>query len=394
MAKFYYEFFNPVKILSGHKALDNLPSELEIYNARRPMILTDTGVSRAGLVDLVLNAFAESGITVGVLYDQIPPDSDVVLVNQLATLFKQHECDSIVAVGGGSVIDTAKGINIVVTEESDDLLKFMGAEVLRKTMKPLIVVPTTSGTGSEVTCIAVISDHTRNIKLVFSSQYLLPRAAVLDARMTMTLPPKMTAATGMDALTHAIEAYICIQKNPMSDAYAWQAVRLISQNLLRVVTDGKDAEARLAMANGSTMAGIAFSNSMVGMAHSFGHACGSVCQLPHGVAVNIFLPHALEYNLGAAGEAIGELLLPLAGDEAYARTPKAQRPDCAIAEVRRLQAAMLSMTGLPVTLEAAGVAYDALPAIAAAALDDGSAIMNPVDFSLEEAVQFLERAYR
>ena len=216
----YYEYYNPVKILSGRQALDNIPYELENLGCRRPIIITDKGIVEAGLVKTVLNAWAGSDLVVGALYDETPPDSSNVVVNQVAEIYRRNNCDSIVAVGGGSVLDTAKGVNIVITEETDDLMRFIGAERLRKKMRPFIAVPTTSGTGSEVTMVAVIANLEKKCKMAFTSYMLFPDVAVLDPRMTMTVPPHITAATGMDALTHAVEAYSCLQKNPLSDGYA------------------------------------------------------------------------------------------------------------------------------------------------------------------------------
>lgn len=389
----YYEFHNPVKIISGHKALDNLPYELSQLEARRPLLITDQGIVRAGLVKHVLRALAESEITIGALYDQVPQDSSLEVVNELAQLYNQQRCDALIAVGGGSVMDTAKGVNIVITEKTDDLLKFAGADVLEKAQKPLIVIPTTAGTGAEVTNVAVIADPARNLKMIFTSQHLLPKLAILDSRMTMTLPPHITAATGIDALAHAIEAYTCLQKNPLSDAYAWTAIKLISENLLTVVENPQHKAGRLALANAACMAGAAFSNSMVGMVHSLGHATGAVSHVPHGVAINVFLPHVLEYNLAQVAATIGELLLPLAGAEQYAKTPAAQRPQETIAAVRRLQQALHARTQLPHTLQAAGVERDLLPEIAKAALNDGSITANPVEMEYADAIKVLERAY-
>jgi alcohol dehydrogenase len=389
----YYEFFSPVKICSGHKALNNLPFELDQMKAKHPLIITDQGVLKAGLVQQVVDTFADSGIEIAALFDQVPPDSSSKVVNEVAQLFRARGCDSIVAVGGGSVIDTSKGVNIVVTEETDDLLKFAGAEMLKKPMKPFIVIPTTSGTGSEVTCVAVISDPDRGIKMSFTSNTLYPRAAILDPRMTLTLPPHITAATGMDALTHAIEAYISLQKNPMSDAYAWQAIRIIRANLINVVKNPSDREGRLALANASTMAGIAFSNAMVGVVHNLGHATGGVAHVAHGVAMNIYLPVGLEYNLPKAGERIGELLLPLGGPELYAQTPADQRPLKVIQLIREMRDELYELCKLPRTLKEANVDRAKLPDIAAAALKDGASMYNVEEVEYQDALALIERAY-
>ena len=280
----YYEFICPVKILSGLKALSNLPYELTMLGAKRPLIVTDKGVVGAGLLKLVKEAFSESDIEAGIVFDETPPDSGSAVVNKVAKLFKDNKCDSFVAVGGGSVIDTAKCANMIVVEGTSDLMKFQGVDRLEKDMKPFIAIPTTAGTGSEVTSAAVIYDEASHTKMAFTSSKLFPNAAILDPRMTMTMPPKISAATGMDALTHAAEAYYCLAKNPVSDGYAIAAIRLIFEYLLKSVKEPNNKEARLAMLNAATLAGMAFSNSLVGVVHGIAHATGGVARVPHGVA--------------------------------------------------------------------------------------------------------------
>ncbi len=389
----YYEFYNPVKIVSGHKALESLPYELDQLGAKRPIIVTDKGVSGAGLVNTVKSAFDDSEMIIGAIFDNTPPDSSIDTVNELVKVYRDNECDSIVAVGGGSVIDTAKGLNIVITENSDDLLKFMGAEMLKKPMKPLIVIPTTSGTGSEVTMVAVINNPAKKMKMPFTSYQLLPKVAILDTRMTLTMPPKITAATGMDAMTHAVEAFICDQKNPVSDAHSVAAISIIRDNLVKAVKDGKDKKARLAMSNASCLAGAAFSNSMVGIVHGLGHATGGVCHVPHGVAMSIFLPFGLEYNLDASRELVGELLFPLGGADIYAATPKEKRAEKSIELIRNMQKELQSLCGLPMTLKEAGVEKSKLEEIAKTAINDGTMIYNPLEVSADEALAVLEKAY-
>lgn len=357
------------------------------------MILTDQGVSKAGLVDLVLNALGESEFTVGALFDQIPPESSTATINGLKKIFRGKECTGLIADGGGSVIDTAKGVNILTSMGGEDILAYQGADILSESLFPMIVIPTTAGTGSEATNAAVIVDDETHHKLLLISQYLLPDVAILDSHMTVTLPPKLTAATGMDALTHAVEAYTCIQKNPMSDAYAWQAVKLIGENLLKAIQNPKDQHTRLILANASTMAGAAFSNSMVGCVHSLGHSAGSVAQIPHGVAMNIFLPHGLRFNLEASRNEIGSLLLPMAGEEKYLQTPEDLRAEKMIETIVKLKDDLYQLTGLPRTLKEAGIEKQQIPQIAELAINDGSAVMNPVELGLDEAVAIAESAY-
>ncbi|MBL8966367.1 MAG: iron-containing alcohol dehydrogenase [Spirochaetaceae bacterium] len=389
----YFEFHNPVKILAGKSALDSLPNELERLGSKRPLLVTDKGVRAVGLLDTLLKAAGESSLVLGAVFDDVPPDSGTRTVAAAAKVYREKACDGIVAVGGGSVIDTAKAVNVLVTKGGDDLVAYSGAGAITGRLSPFLVVPTTAGTGSECTLVAVVRDDERARKLLFVSASLLPDAAILDPRMTLTLPPLVTAATGMDALTHAIEASICLGKNPLSDVYADTAIRLVSERLVHVVRNPSDTEARLDLAVASTMAGIAFSNSMVGLVHSLGHATGAVCHVPHGVAMNIFLPHALEYNLESRAAEIGRLLLPLAGPEAYHRTPEAGRPAAAIARVRELQDTLSGLAKLPRRLSETGkVGKEHHAAIARAAIDDASIAYNPAEATLADCLALLERA--
>ena len=393
MVPSYYEYYNPVKIISGNKALENLASELEFFGVGRPLVITDKGVAKAGLVKLVKKGVAGSGMTIGAVFDDVPQDSSIRVVSRLAGIFRKNRCDCIVAVGGGSVIDTAKGVNILVTEGADDLLPFAGADMLKTPMKPLVVVPTTAGTGSEVTGVAVISDLERNVKMVFTSSYLLPKIALLDPRMTVSLPPGMTAATGMDAMAHAVEGFLSLQKNPMSDACSFASLELIRENLLEAVKNGENPETRFAMANAAVLAGASFSNAMVGMVHALGHAAGGICHLSHGVAMNIFLPFGLEYNLPEREMETARLLLAVAGPDIYARTPESRRAKKTIEHIKALQQTLHDLCALPMTLDQAGVPRHKLPLIADLAINDPALMMNPREMNREDALEILYQAF-
>jgi len=397
----YYEFCCSVKIIAGHNALERIPGALGQLNAGRPMIVTDRGVSGAGLITIVTDAIGGK-ITVGAIADDVPPDSDLQVVNRLSRVYQEKGCDSLIAVGGGSVMDTAKGINIVVSKKADDLMKFSGGHVLKRSLNPLIAIPTTAGTGSEVTMVAVIKDHEKHLKMAFVSYFLLPDVSVVDSRMTLTLPPFVTAATGMDALSHAVEAYTCLAKNPLSDAHALAAISLIRENLIQVAKNPGDKDGRLAMANAATLAGIAFSNSMVGMVHTLGHSAGSVCGVPHGVCMAILLPYGLEYNRHKNGHLTAELLLPLAGTDVYAATPKDQRTDTVIALIRRMNQDLHDVTSgrharcFKEVLDREGklmVQKEKLQDIAKAALGDGSIWYNPEDLDYGDFLMVLEAAW-
>lgn len=390
----YYEFFCPVKLIVGARALENIPFELGAFGASRPLVVTDRGVAGAGLVDTLREVLAAGGLEIAAVYDEVPPDSSLGAVRAIARRYREADCDALIALGGGSPIDTAKAANILASERTEDLLQFSGAGNLPRPLKPLVVIPTTAGTGSEVTFVSIVRDEERGVKVPFASPFLMPDAAVLDPRMTLGLPAQITAATAMDAMTHACESFICLAKNPMSDAYAAAAVRAVAEHLLGVLDRPADADGRLALAQAAAMAGVAFSNSMVGLVHALGHSVGALCHLHHGTCMSILLPAVLEYNLAARREAIGELLLPLAGAEVYADTPVGNRPEKTIARLKWLKDEIHARCGLPRTLSETGkVAEAQLEQIAAMALDDGSIIFNPVEVSREEALAVLRKAW-
>ncbi len=397
----YYEFSSPVTTLAGHRELEKIPRLIHGLGSRRPLIVSDKGVAGAGLVDIVTAAITPD-VTIGAIDADVPPDSERRVVQRLAATYRQNRCDAIIAVGGGSVMDTAKGVNILVSENADDLLQFSGAGRLTRPLKPLVAVPTTAGTGSEVTLVAVIADHDRQSKMLFASYYLQPDAAVLDTRMTLTLPPAITAATAMDALTHAIEAYTCLAKNPISDAHALRAIELISQNLMSVIQEPDTIHGRLALAVGANLAGVAFSNAMVGMVHAMGHAVGAICGVPHGTCMAILLPYGLEYNMHKNGQFTAQLLLPLAGPQVVARTPNHLRAGQVVARIRQLNQHLHQATNgahARFFKEIKGpdgderVPEDQLIAIAEKALGDGSILYNPEEVDRDDLHMVLTHAW-
>lgn len=390
----FYEFQNATKVISGNGAAGHIPSELLSLGAKRPLVLSDKMLEKIGTLRIVTDALLEGRVQPGEIFTDIPADSSTDVVNAIAAIYREKGCDSLVAVGGGSVIDTAKGVRLLLSQKVEDLMELMGCETIARGERiPFIAVPTTAGTGSEATLVAVIKHVQQKQKMEFISYFLQPDAAVLDARMTLTLPAVMTASTGMDALCHAIEAYTCLQKNPLSDAYATAAIRLISQNIRRACETGADKEARMAMANGSMMAGAAFSNSMVGIVHAVGHALGGVCGVPHGHAMAILLPWCMRYNYNTCKELYGELLLYLAGDEIYASTPRKERGKEAIRYVRRLLLELGRKTKLPICLADCGVKPEDFPAVAEKALNDGAMIVNPKKADKQDVIRILEKAY-
>jgi len=389
----YYEFQNSAKILSGSHAIEHIGFELASLGASRPLVLTNRQLLDLKVATIVLDALADTEATVATVFDDVPVDSSVAVVNEVARVYRDTRADAIIAIGGGSVLDTAKGATIVLTQGAKDLLEHRGTESLMgRRAVAFIAIPTTAGTGSEVTSAAVIKDTDRHIKLAFQSLSLLPDVAILDPRLTVKLPPRLTASTAMDALTHAVESVSCRQANPLSDCYAKAAIDLIREYLPVALDHPEDERARLALANAALMAGVAFSNAMVGIVHAMGHAAGGVAGVAHGDAMALLLPHGMAYNMDVACDRYGEVLANLAGMDVYAATPAAERGAAAVAAVRGMLAMLHERTGLPLTLREAGVTEEQVQEIARGALDDGALSMNLKQPTLDELVAILEGA--
>ena len=388
----YFQFYCPVKILSGKLAVSNIPYELRLLGCKRPMLITDIGVIEAGLIDIVKAAFEDCASEITCIFSEVPPDSETGIVKKAVNLFNTKNCDCFIALGGGSVMDTAKCVNMVVSEDRD-LMSLQGLDKITKDLKPVIAVPTTAGTGSEATRVAVIYDQDTQTKMAFVSDKLFVDIAVIDPEMTLTLPPKSTAATGIDALTHAIEAFTGLQKNPVSDAFALSTIELIVKYLLKAVQKPKDVDARMAMANASLLAGISFSNSMVGLVHALAHALGGVCRIPHGVANGVILPWALETNIKKDTGQITNIakLAPFLGDlQIYNNEIK--QASASIFKIRELLVKLNNFTGLPLRLSDLGIEKEILPEVALSALNDGALIYNPGDISYDDILAILKKA--
>ena len=363
----YFEFLNPVKMLCGSGALENIPYELDRLGVKKPLALVSRTLLEEGIIERI------GGKLDAVIQSDVPKDSSFSLVDSVAQRAREEGCDGVLAIGGGSVLDTAKAVRALLSQGERTLRAMLGSEWLTRGQPvPFVMVPTTSGTGSECTGVAVVQDDRSRLKQEIVSDQFLPDVAVLDPRSTKSLPPRLTAASGMDALTHAIEAYTGRQKNPLSDAYARSAVELIGQNLIAAVREPEKDEYRLAMACASAMAGMAFSNSMVGVAHAIAHALGAVCQLPHGEAVGLLLPKVMRWQMDVQAPRYGELLCAFCGAEYYAEIPYQQRGEKLVEAIEDTLLHLHQKCGIPQTLRDAGVSRRNLKQIVQAALNDGA----------------------
>lgn len=291
-----FSFTLPTKIVCGPGCISSLIVELQLNNGNKPIIVTDIGVRNAGILDKITSMLEQKNIEY-IVYDGVEPNPKDVNVEEGAKIAREFGADSIIAVGGGSPIDCAKSVGVLLAHNGEKIKKYEGKTAATKPLPLLITIPTTSGTGSELTFSSVITDTKNNYKMTIKSQYTAAKVAICDPELTLSLPKHITASTGMDALTHAIEAYTARCADPISDAMALYATELIYNNLVRAVNDGKNLAARSAMLLGSMIAGIAFSHSDVASVHCIAESLGGVYDLPHGVCNAIFLPYVMDYNM-------------------------------------------------------------------------------------------------
>ena len=362
-----FSFVLPTKIVFGPNCLELLGEELSLLGGTRPLIITDAGLVKAGIVQKVLDMMP-AGISCSI-FDTVqanPKDSDV---EAGAKQYRNQGCDCLLAVGGGSPIDCAKAIGVLIANEAEDIRAFEGKNAGSKPIPPLLCIPTTSGTGSELTFSSVITDTSRQFKMTIKNAYTAPRVALCDPTLTLSVPASITAATGMDALTHAIEAYIATCSEPISDAVALYAIELINANLVDAFTDGNNLHARSRMLMGSMLAGIAFSHSDVASVHCIAEALGGIYDLAHGVCNAVILPHMMEYNLEYSKERFARIATAM-GAPSMLSTEEAAR--FAVARTQELA----QLVHLPAFADL-GVKQQDFPRIAAASAANISTQSNP-----------------
>lgn len=280
------------KLIVGANTIDRISELTASFKCRRWLVVTDKGLSRAGIVQTLIDNLEKSNIHYDV-FDDILPNPDVDVIEQGYQLFQSSSCDGLIALGGGSVIDAAKAIGIRNSRPKTPLSKLRGLLKVLVKLPPIIAIPTTAGTGSEVTIAAVISDHSKNTKYAIIDPHLIPQAIILDPTLIVNLPPYITSSTGMDALTHAIESFIGYGPK-FESKKALQAVKLIEQHLVASYSDSKNLVHRQAMLQASYLAGQAFTRDYVGNVHAVAHALGAYHNTPHGLANAIALPIVLE----------------------------------------------------------------------------------------------------
>lgn len=360
-----FSVYQPTRVVFGDGVVGELALECKRLGIERPLVVTDKLLRDQ--TDVIARVEKALGARAGGVYDGVIPDTGVEVIDDGARLGKERGCDGLVSVGGGSAIDTAKGIAIVMTE-GGSIRDHQGASRLSRRQTPHIAVPTTAGTGSEVSLYIVVKDHAAHEKMHFMDDRIIPDAAVLDPSLTLGMPPKLTAATGMDALTHAIEAYTSLNKNPIADGLALQAIRMVARHLPAAVDNGDDKVARGQMLLAANIAGLAFNSTGVGLVHAMAHVIGARHGVHHGTANAICLPHVIRFNADELGscyraEALGVDARGL-GDE-MAGEAAAQAVAHLIGRVK-----------LPARLRDVGVPEGDLAACAEGSLSDGAIVYN------------------
>ncbi|MBG3078781.1 1,3-propanediol dehydrogenase [Proteus mirabilis] len=382
-----FDYLVPNVNFFGPGAISVVGERCKLLGGKKALLVTDKGLRalKDGAVDKTIGYLKEAGIDVVVFDGTEPNPKDTNVLEGLA-MFRKEQCDMIITVGGGSPHDCGKGIGIAATHEGD-LYNYAGIETLTNPLPPIIAVNTTAGTASEVTRHCVLTNTKTKVKFVIVSWRNLPSVSINDPLLMIGKPAGLTAATGMDALTHAVEAYISKDANPVTDASAIQAIRLISRNLRQAVALGTNLKARENMAYASLLAGMAFNNANLGYVHAMAHQLGGLYDMPHGVANAVLLPHVLRYNLIAnpekfadIAEFMGENVVGLSVMDAAER---------AITAIARLSADI----GIPQHLGELGVKESDFPYMAEMALKDGNAFSNPRKGNEKEIIEIFRQAF-
>jgi alcohol dehydrogenase class IV len=382
-------FQNPTRVITGEGCAAEVGPHAARLGATKVMVVSDPGIVRAGIPTAIIDSLHASGIETH-LHSHVEPDPRIELVEEALQAYRAFGGELIVAVGGGSAIDVATATAILTTNPGP-LRGFEGWEKFPNAPAPLFALPTTVGTAAEVTPFVVITDAAAKFKFTIGSPKAAPLIAFLDPLLVLGLPPSITAATAMDALTHAIESYTSLLSTPISEGMALQAIRMIATHIRAAVANPRNLTAMNGLLIGANIAGLAFSNTRLGNVHATAHPLGAFWKIPHGVANAIMLPHVMEFNALACplrmveiAQAMGE---PVAG-MSMAGTTEHEAALRAVAAVRRLEADI----GIPPNLGALGVDRASIPEMAADAMKSANIAINPRLTTINEIIRLYELA--
>ena len=378
-------FFIPNVTLIGVGAAKAIPERIVYLNATKPLLVTDKGIVHTGILKQITDILDEAAMEYAI-YDETVPNPTDLNVAAGVELYKKEECDSLISIGGGSSHDCCKGIGLVVSN-GGKIHDYEGVDKSTKAMPPYLAVNTTAGTASEITRFCIITDSARKVKMAIVDWRITPSVAINDPILMVGMPPALTAATGMDALTHAVEAYVSTGATPLTDACAEKAIKLVSENLRRAVANGSDIHAREGMCYAQYLAGMAFNNASLGHVHAMAHQLGGFYNLPHGVCNAILLPYVQEFNL------IGNL-------ERFAVIARAM--DINVDGMSPFEAGEACVYGLktfgrylgiPQNLRSLGVDPADFEIMAENAMKDATAATNPRKATKDQIIAIFQKAY-
>lgn len=369
-------FMTPISIL-GIGCLEQITTYIKPMAFRKALIVSDKILVEMKLIDKLTDLLKKEGIFF-ILYDDVSPNPTISQVNYGLKLFQDNGCDFLISFGGGSPHDCAKAIALLATN-GGEIKNYVGLNKSKKDSAPVIAVNTTAGTGSELTRFCVITDEVNHIKMTITDWHVTPIIAVNDAELMLGMPPSLTAATGMDALTHAIEAYVSTNSSPVTDCKALKAIELIAGHLRTAFLNGNDIKAREMMVYAEYLAGIAFNNASLGYVHALAHQLGGMYNLPHGLANAIMLPYVVEYNRHAAAQKYADIAHALGQN--IQDVPIELAAQMGVTAIKEL----ISDLGIPKTLEnVRGFNADDIPTLASNALKDICCLTNPRQGSQQE----------
>ncbi|USG66668.1 iron-containing alcohol dehydrogenase [Brevibacillus ruminantium] len=376
--------FATPEIIFGNESLSQVGESLSRLGAKKVFLVSDSGVLNAGWAEQTIKYLQDSNLDYH-LWTQVTPNPKDYEVHAGAAEYRAQECNAILGVGGGSAMDAAKAIALLGTNDGS-ILHYEGVDKIVRPLPPMVMLPTTAGSGSEVSQFSIIVDSERQVKMAIISKSLIPDIAIIDPQTLMTKDRRLTANTGIDALTHAIESYISLAATPLTEVLSLSAMRLISQHLRPSVASAYNLEAKQAMAMASLQAGIAFSNAILGAIHAMSHQLGGLLDTPHGEVNAILLPYVLEYNYIAApekyvkmAEAMGENVTGLSQHDASQLMMKAVTN-----LTRDLQ--------IPVTLSELGLQPEQIDRLSQTAVQDICMATNPRDMSVDDVKALYQKA--
>lgn len=377
----------PSKNYLGEGCIEHLYEDINGRDIRTCLIVTDSFLQGTTTFKRVATVLAGSGVGYKV-FNETKPNPSMECVRKAHSLIASSRCDLIISIGGGSAHDLAKAVGIMQTNEQD-LRKVVGVDKLDRDIPPLVCINTTSGTGSEVTRFTIITDKEKKQKMAIIDSKLIPWISINDTDSLMTMPKGLTAATGMDALTHCIEAYLSTDSTSMTNAYALEGIRLISRNIFKAYNNGSDKDARENMAKGQFMAGVAFSNASLGFVHGIAHQLGGIYNLPHGVCNAVLLPLVLEeIGMSLEGARLKDIANAM-GIDSFHNSNRLIYP-ILVKRIREMNRYMI----IPKSLAELGVLEEDIKQIASMALEDACSLTSPIKFTKKQITELLMRGLK